>query len=262
MIGFLAGFVIGFALSMPPLGPTYFAIIERGLKKEFDNAIAIGVGAGFMDMIYILVAYGGVTAAISLLPDSVSSIFTTNEAMIKLVLALLGCIVVIIYGIKIMRTKSDIGREGAPKFDEEKIHKKYSKVETVFKKTEQELGKLLHSKGVAEPNSDIAGSFFIGIVMCLSSVTLPASWFAIVGYLKSYGIIETNFLSGFLLSIGVLLGTSAWFYIMTKLIFKYTDRIKPKTLNKLNFFTGIFLILLGGSLLIKVSAMIFNNEVF
>ncbi|MEO8448037.1 MAG: LysE family transporter [bacterium] len=261
MIGFLAGFLIGFALSMPPLGPTYFAIIERGLKKEFNNAIAIGVGAGFMDMVYILVVYGGLTAAISLLPDSVSGIFTSNEGIIKLVLALLGCIVVIIYGIKIMRTKSNIGKEGASKFDEEKIHKKYSKVESVFKKTEQGLGKLLPNV-VTEPNSDIAGSFFIGIVMCLSSVTLPASWFAIVGYLKSYGIIESNFFSGFLLSIGVLLGTSAWFYLMTKLIFKYTDKIKPKTLNKLNFGTGIFLILLGGSLLIKVSTMIFNNEVF
>ena len=29
---------------MPPLGPTYFAIIDRALKSEVKNGIAIGIG--------------------------------------------------------------------------------------------------------------------------------------------------------------------------------------------------------------------------
>ena len=60
---------------MPPLGPTYFAIIDRGLKKQLKNAVAIGIGAGFMDMIYILIAYGGVSLIVSLLPDTAHGFF-------------------------------------------------------------------------------------------------------------------------------------------------------------------------------------------
>src|SRR5262245_50242771 len=91
---------------MPPLGPTYFAIIDRGLKKQEKNGIAIGVGAGFMDMIYILIAYGGVTGLISILPKAVDEFFLKNEDLLKFILAFAGCVVVILYGVKIMRTKN------------------------------------------------------------------------------------------------------------------------------------------------------------
>lgn len=257
IIGFLVGFAIGFIFSMPPLGPTYFAIIERGLKKEFTNAVAIGIGAGLMDMFYILVAYGGVSAIASLLPESWNNLFVENEKMLKIALAGIGCFVVIFYGIKLMRTKSTNISHKASKFDQEKFKKKYEKVESVFKKTELGIDKILHTKALEERHTDIIGSLLIGIVMCLSSVTLPASWFATVGYLKSSGIIDSNFLTGLLLSIGVLTGTSVWFYVITKLIFKHTEKINPKVLNKLNFGTGIFLILLGVGLLVKVSSMYF-----
>lgn len=255
IIGFFAGFVIGFLLSVPPLGPTYFAIIERGMKKEFNNAVAIGVGAGFMDMIYILIAYGGVSAIASLLPDSFNQYFLENEEILKMILALAGCIVVILYGIKIMRTKTKLPIAKAQVFDEEKFIKKIAKVETVFKKTEMGIGKILHTKIPSIENSNLVGSFLLGIVMCLSSVTLPASWFAAVGFLKSYGIIDSNFFTGLFLAIGVLIGTSVWFYIMTKLITKYKDKLRPDILNKLNFSTGVFLVLLGVGFLIKVSSM-------
>ncbi|MDQ3020757.1 MAG: LysE family transporter [Bacteroidota bacterium] len=255
IIGFFVGFAIGFILSVPPLGPTYFAIIERAMKKEFNNAVAIGVGAGFMDMIYILIAYGGVSAIASLLPDSFNQYFLANEETFKMILAVLGCIVVILYGIKIMRTKTKLLTDKAEKFDEEKFKKKIVRVETVFKKTELSIDKILHRKPIVKENSNLPGSFLLGIVMCLSSVTLPASWFATVGYLKSYGIIDSNFFTGLLLAIGVLIGTSIWFYIMTKLITKYKDKLSPNVLNKLNFSTGVFLVLLGVGFLIKLSTM-------
>lgn len=258
LIGFLVGLAIGFILSMPPLGPTYFAIIDRSLKKELKNAVAIGAGAGFMDMIYILIAYGGVTAIASLFPDSFYEYFLANEEKVKSILAFCGCIVIIVYGIKIMRTKSNVIAKKAEKFDESKFKEKYVKVENVFKKTESGIDRILHTKLLEEKHSDLIGSFVIGIVMCLSSVTLPASWFAAVGYLKSYGIIDSNFLTGLLLSIGVLLGTTLWFYIMARVITRNTDKIKPNLLNKLNLTTGIFLIVLGVSFLIKLALSYFS----
>ena len=252
IISLLVGIAIGFIFSMPPLGPTYFAIIDRGLKKQVRNGVAIGVGAGFMDMIYILIAYGGVTGVISLLPDSVNQLFLANEENIKLFLAFAGCVVVIFYGIKIMRTKSDVPDPKKDIPQDEKFKKNLAAVENVLKRTE----KILHTK-VVPTHSDVKGSFLIGVVMCLSSVTLPATWFATVGYLKSYRLIDSSWLTGVLLGVGVLAGTSFWFYLMTKFISRNSAKIKPKVLNKLNFSTGIFLILLGVSFLVKLSSVYF-----
>lgn len=253
--GFVVGFAIGFIFSMPPLGPTYFAIIDRALKKQFSNAVAIGAGAAFMDMIYILIAYGGVTAIISLLPDSLIEVFNENEETFKMILAVAGCIVVILYGIKIMRTKGTLTKEKPLRFNEENFKKKYGTMEKVFIKTEVGIDKLLHTKALEEKHNVIFSSFLTGIVMCLSSVTLPASWFAAVGYLKSSGIIDSNFLTGILLAVGVLIGTTFWFYLMTKLIFKYSEKLKPALMNKLNFSIGLFLIALGVGFFIKVYSM-------
>jgi len=257
IIGFIAGFITGFILSMPPLGPTYFAVIERGLKNQVKNGVAIGVGAGFMDMIYILIAYGGVTAIISLLPLSVVEFFSANENNLKLLLALAGCIVVILYGVKIMKTKNQKIVEKPPLLKDVKFKQRYKQVESVIKKTEMGLERILKTKTLKE-HSDVTGSFMIGVVMCLSSITLPATWFALVGYLKSYGIIDANIFTGILLGIGVLLGTSVWFYIMTKFISKHSAKIKPSLLNKLNIGTGIFLILLGVGILIKLATIYFQ----
>ena len=105
--GLIIGVVIGFLFSMPPLGPTYFAIIDKGLKKEFNNAIAIGAGAGFMDMIYILISFGGVSFISAILPQSVDDFFISNEEILKFYLGAIGCIIVILYGIKIMRGKKE-----------------------------------------------------------------------------------------------------------------------------------------------------------
>ncbi|MEO8666389.1 MAG: LysE family transporter [Ignavibacteria bacterium] len=252
IIGLIVGFAIGFIFSMPPLGPTYFAIIDRGLKNQVKNGVAIGIGAGFMDMVYILVAYGGVTALVSILPESLNEFFLANESTIRLVLAFAGCVVVIFYGIKIMRTKSIVPDPAKNKVKDEKFNKTFATVENVVKKTE----KILHTK-VVDAHSDVMGSFLIGIVMCLSSVTLPASWFATIGYLKSYRIIDASWLTGVLLGTGVLAGTSLWFYLMTKFISRNSEKIKPSVLNKLNLSTGIFLILLGVSFLVKLSSVYF-----
>lgn len=258
IVSFVIGFAIGFVFSMPPLGPTYFAIIERGLKNQLGNAVSIGVGAGFMDMVYILIAYGGVSAVVSILPLSISDFFIRNEDTLRITIAVAGCVAVIFYGIKIMRTKNGLMAIEEETVQSEKFRKKYETVEHVFKRTEMGIERITHRKtALEEKHSDLVGSFLIGVVMCLSSVTLPASWFAAVGYLKSYGLLDASFLTGILLGLGVLAGTSAWFYLMAKFIVKYSSRIKPGTLNKLNMSTGIFLIVLGVSLLIKISTMYF-----
>ena len=255
--GLIIGLIIGFVFSIPPLGPTYFAIVEKGLKKEVNNAVAIGIGAGFIDMVYILLSYGGVALIVSLLPDSVNEFFLEHEETLKIILAVLGCIFIILYGIKIMKSKIRFQTIESDSKTDENFERRYEKVDSVFRKTEENLDKILHTKVLEKNHKGVAGSLLTGMVMCLSSPTMPASWFAVVSYLKSYGIINTNFYTGLFLAIGVLIGTSLWFYVMTKIIFKHTEKLNVNMVSKLNLFTGIFLLILGIVLLYKVSVSFF-----
>jgi threonine/homoserine/homoserine lactone efflux protein len=258
IIGLIVGFIIGFVISMPPLGPTTFSIIAKGFKNEEKEGIAIGVGAAFMDFIYILAAYGGVTIIKTLLPHSVDVFFDTNEKSLKLILTLLGCFVVVFYGFKIMRMKMFNGNNSNLPLTEDKIEEVViKKAEPKLIKTEKEIDKILHTQKLEKGFSGLTGEFLTGILLCLSSVTLPASWFAIVSYLKSYGVIDSKFLSGLALAVGVLLGTAVWFYVIVKFISKNSHRINPRMLNKLNISVGIILILLGIFLLVKAVDFIF-----
>jgi threonine/homoserine/homoserine lactone efflux protein len=246
--------IVGFLFSIPPLGPTYFAVVERGLKKEVRNAVSIGAGAGFVDLIYILASFGGLTAIISLLPDTVKLFFNENENSLRLGLALIGGIFVIWYGYKMFKgNKPDKMKK--EKYDQ-KVSERIERVESVLKKTEKEIDKLLHTKAIEKAPSDIKGNFLFGAVLCFSSVTMPASWFAIVGYLKSYGLMDANFFSGFSLAVGVMVGTTLWFYVMSKIISKNSHRIRPKIIDRITAATGIFLIALGVFFLIKVISLI------
>ena len=57
--GLVVGLITGYLLSMPPMGPTNILVISQGLRHEIRNGVAVGAGAGFMDMIYIIISYGG-----------------------------------------------------------------------------------------------------------------------------------------------------------------------------------------------------------
>jgi threonine/homoserine/homoserine lactone efflux protein len=252
IIGLIVGFIIGFVLSMPPLGPTTFSIIAKGFKNEEKEGIAIGVGAAFMDFIYILAAYGGVSIIKSLLPHTVDVFFETNENSLKIVLTLLGCFVVVFYGFKLMKMKIFNGNNSNAPLTEDRIEEVVmEKAEPKLIKREKEIDRILHTQKLEKGLSGLTGEFLTGILLCLSSVTLPASWFAIVSYLKSYGVIDSKFLSGLALAVGVLIGTAVWFYVIVKFVSKNSQRINPRMLNKINISVGVILILLGMFLLIK-----------
>ena len=243
---------------MPPLGPTTFSIIAKGFKNEEKEGIAIGVGAAFMDFIYILAAYGGVSIIRALLPQSVDVFFEKNEDSIKLILTLLGCFVVVFYGFKLMKMKIFNGNNSSAPLTEDKIEEVvHEKAEPKLIKREKEIDRILHTEKLEKGLSGLTGEFLTGILLCLSSVTLPASWFAIVSYLKSYGVIDSKFLSGLALAVGVLIGTAVWFYVMVKFVSKNSNRINPRMLNKINISVGIILILLGLFLLLKAVGFIF-----
>ncbi len=103
-----------------------------------------------------------------------------------------------------------------------------------------------------------SGMFFMGVLLCMSSLSLPASWIALVGYLKGYTIINSSFVGGLIFSAGAFVGTAFWFYTLIKLVTGNKHRINPATVNKLNIAAGIILLLLGILLFIKATISTFH----
>ncbi|KXK43757.1 MAG: LysE type translocator [Chlorobi bacterium OLB5] len=104
----IAGIITGFIVSIPPLGPIAFALISKGFRNEVKEGMAIASGSAFMDMIYALIAFGGISLFISLLPESAEAVVKNNSNIIQIILTYAGCVVVIVYGLRIMRTKIDL----------------------------------------------------------------------------------------------------------------------------------------------------------
>lgn len=248
LVSLISGIVTGIVLSIPPLGPTSIAILSKGFKNEVKQGTAISSGAGFMDFVYVLVAFGGMSLIKLFIPESVNDFFARNENLFITILTFAGSAIVVIYGIKLIRSK-----QGDKKFsvNENENILEVTDEEQILEKHNILQNEILTRVKIKDNNNYIVKNFFTGVVFCLSSVTLPASWILVIGYLKSYGILDSYFITGFFFAIGVWFGTTLWFYSILVFISKNLKRIKPSALNKLNVNVGIFLIGLGIFLLYK-----------
>lgn len=247
IIGLVAGLITGYLLSMPPMGPTNILVISQGLRHEIRNGVAVGAGAGFMDMIYIIISYGGYALIKGFVPESVDTFFSNNEMLFKVILTFVGCVVVGLSGLKLVKTKVPDNRNSTG----EGMNTKLEEVKNKLEHREEEITRILHTDLLRKDEKSLFGSFLKGAFLCLSSITIPASWFALTGYMKSYGIIDSRLITGLSYSIGVFAGTTFWFWTLVKVISKNTHRVSPKALSKINVGVGIMLILLSVFLLYK-----------
>ncbi len=245
ILALIAGIITGFIVSVPPLGPIAFALISKGFRGEYEEGMAIASGSAFMDMVYALIAFGGITLFISFLPLSIEELINNNISTLQIILIYAGCAVVIFYGLTIMRTKTDYEKFEAR--ESEHLSKAKGRVEGFVQKHHVPVGK-----------SNFWGQFITGVMLCISSITLPASWVILVGYVKSFGIIDRTILGGLIFSAGAFCGTIIWFWLLLKLITGNKHRINKNTLSKLNFYAGIILLILGVFLFTKATGTVFN----
>ena len=249
IIGIVVGLVTGFLLSMPPVGPTNILVISQGLRNEVKYGVAVGAGAGFMDMVYIIISYGGYALIKGFIPESVDAFFSSHEKTFMVLLTFAGCIVVGISGYKLIRTKVDVS---IAKSSEETITgDKLAEVQNTIEQRGEDITRILHTDLLKKKENSLVGGFLKGAFLCVSSVTIPASWFALTGYMKNYGIIDSRFITGLAYSLGVLTGTTLWFWTLAKVISKNTHRVSPEALGKINIIVGAVLLLIGVFLFYK-----------
>ncbi len=248
IINFIAGFLTGFIVSIPPMGPISFAMISKGFKNELREGKAIALGAAFMDFLYCLIAFGGISLIISFFPEAASDLYSRNADTIEIALTFAGCAVVIIYGLKIIRSKDTYDKlesEESAKFN----------AATLRAGKLSEKAKLIVTRLKVKENTkpNLYGLFFMGVLLCMSSITLPASWIALVGYLKGFSFLNSSFWGGLMFSAGAFAGTMGWFYSLLKLITGNKKHINQGTINKLNVIAGIILMILGIFLFVKAA---------
>ena len=252
----IAGIITGYVVSVPPLGPIAFALISKGFKNEFSEGMFIGLGAAFMDFVYALIAFGGISLFISFLPSSFAKFYKENSDIVQIILTYAGCAIVIIYGLRIKKSRTSVSQ--LEKQSSEKIEMAETKAKEVRTFAKQHHIPLESHSKRGKKNANYGGLFLMGVMLCLSSITLPASWIAIVGFIKGFGAIRSSFWAGVLFSTGALIGTAGWFYTLLKLITDNQHRINPNTINKLNVIAGYILIFLGVFLFLKATGTIFH----
>ncbi|MGE5860007.1 MAG: hypothetical protein ACM34J_05620, partial [Ignavibacteria bacterium] len=189
---------------------------------------------------------------ISLLPSSFAEFYSKNFNTIQIILIYSGCVVVIVYGLKIMRSKITM------KQLEEEQSEKLETAQVKANAVKDRASEFVKQHHVPVYRANHGGLFLMGVMLCLSSITLPASWIALVGYIKGFGIIDRSILGGLSFSFGALVGTAAWFYVLLRLIIGNKHKINHSTVNILNISAGVILILLGIFLFFKATGAIFN----
>jgi threonine/homoserine/homoserine lactone efflux protein len=254
IINLMAGIATGFIVSIPPMGPVAFAMISKGFKNEIKEGRAIALGAAFMDFAYCLIAFSGITLIISIFPSGAADFYTKNTRLIEIALTFAGGAVVIFYGLKIMRMK--ITYNTLETEESAKLDSALAKANRLKEKAEHVA---MHLKVPKIKKSNLIGLFFMGVLLCITSLTLPASWIALIGYLKGYHFLNSSFLGGLIFSIGALAGTFAWYYALLKLITGNKKRINQATVNKLNIIAGVILLALGAFLFAKAVVSVFQK---
>ncbi len=237
---------MGFVVSMPPLGPVFFAVLSKGLHNENHDGLAIAMGSALVDTIYCLLALGGISLLAKLLPNTFLQSYKENEIQFSHLVMYIGGIFVVLYGVNILRKKETVQAETREKI----IHSSEERTIRFIEHTKH-AGKFSLLSVLSSLDKNGRKQIVTGIMLTLTSITLPASWIAIVGLLRSNHFIEHNYISNLLFCIGVFTGTYLWFFTLLKTIAINKHHIEQKTINRMHIFAGITLIVIGLTLLFK-----------
>jgi len=240
-IGLFSGIVMGFLVSMPPLGPVTLAVLSKGLEEKHHDGLSIGLGAAIVDTFYALVALGGISLIITILPASITAYYDTHEQNISVILTYIGGIFVFLYGIKLLQSK----QYEPPQKQSEKIHSRAERAQRFLEETTKKVGKFSFFSIFTAWKENGSKQIIMGAALAFSSITLPASWLAIASVLKSHRFIERTYESNAFFCVGVFIGTYLWFFTLLKGIAINKHRIGNAAIVRILRFAGMILIVLG-----------------
>ncbi len=246
----LAGFLAGVVFSMPIAGPISIIIVSKAFEGKLRFCTRIAIGASIVEAIYVFIVVYGITTLIHYYQPFIPY------------LLIIGAILVVFVGIKIMRRNIDFDVLNSEKVITDKMENKGGmRTGIVINLTNPTLfiGWLVASFITLSFTSSIGldtGGLDLIVNENVSSVSeITGEEFENLDSLNSDHLNQhpvNNRREGtsavvlslvFALSVGF--GALIWLDQLARIIIRYRDKIKVGILNKLIRFLGIILIMLG-----------------
>ncbi len=202
LIPFIVGLFIGFVMCIP-IGPINIWVMNTYLKYNQVKALAIAAGGSVMDFLYFYIILSGLS-------------FVTFNPQMVLGFKVLGILVIILLGVKELRTKSVTSED--------------LEVKDSFK------AKLM--KGTMS-------FFMLGVVIYTANPTLIMTMSGLGAFVKSlelFAFTQANILS---VSLGLAIGSLSWFYFLIFLVKKFEEVIRNKYIHSFSLISGVLMVGLG-----------------
>ncbi|MEP7235080.1 MAG: LysE family transporter [Ignavibacteriota bacterium] len=214
LIALVVGFISGWLISMP-IGPVNAAAITRTINSSYKHGFIVGLGAALMDAVYC----GGATQI---------NAFLLRSPIINLCFQSAGFGLLIFLGVKSLREE----KKAQP-------FKPTAKDTKVKLKAEARVEKM-HMK-----KASYLGSFSLGVVLYASNVAGVPEWIFISAFWHNQGIPIIDVSDALAFAVGAGIGTAGWFFTLTRYFSKRSTSLKPRTLEIINRFAGIAMLLFG-----------------
>ena len=100
--------------------------------------------------------------------------------------------------------------------------------------------------------SSAVGFFFLGVLIYTSNPTLIATMTGLASVVKSWNVFDPNNINYLLLSLGVGLGSIAWFYFLLKMVVRYQNKIPKKFFYHFSRASGVLIVIFSLIMAFKV----------
>ena len=189
---FIKGLLIALAFGVPA-GAIGALTIQRTLEKGFKYGLSTGLGSTAVDVLYAAVGVFGLTV--------ISDTILSYQFPIRVV----GCILIIIYGIVVLRKKPVKNKTA------------YDRADSVFR--------------------CFTSAFVIAALNPATIISFSVAF-------TSFGLGGSiRFPGGLFVLIGILIGTSLWWVALSLVVNAFRNRITEKIYRILNVILGVFLII-------------------
>ena len=220
------GFLIGFPIAASP-GPMFFLVLRRTLSPSWRNGVISGLGVATGDAAYAALAAFGVAA--------ITNVLVGQRRWI----ALVGGITVALIGLRTLRLNHhpDPAHAGNP-----------ATLTTMAAHAGNPATLTTMAPPEAGEGNKQARGVLLGIYGSMVALTLgnPAT---IVAFVAVFAGLEVRVGSGWqapvALVVGVLLGSSLWWIVMTAVVSILRERLNPAITHGIGLTSGLALIAFG-----------------
>lgn len=237
LIAALVGLVAAFLASMPVAGPIAALVVRHALEGRPKTAMMLGFGTGLAEGIYAFLALWGFSAILVQYPV----VIPVSKIVAALILIGLGFWFTRFTphtpGFEASPSPTPVPKGGDSPAAGDDAHPKRRRTITSL-----QVDAVMKRAETAERPKQ---AFGIGFTVTLLNPTLLATWAAASTTIMSMKLFAAGPTTSIAFAIGVVIGGTAWFGLLSWLLSRFRHRFSPLTLQRVIRAMGWGLIALG-----------------